>query len=115
MGGAACSLQLLLRFIQGCCAVAASKSNIARSILYFFLDQLLLNHSIFVLITRPFLSELFTTSPLRFPFLAYRGSSPDPPGISELCLQTAGVSIPALLAGQPRHPHCLCEAHVRAD
>lgn len=65
---AACSMHLLLRFVQGCCAITASNSNIARSILYSFLDQLLLNHSIFVLTTGSFLSELFTTLPSISPF-----------------------------------------------
>lgn len=82
--GAACLLHLLLCFIGGRCSIAAHKSNVARSKLYSFLDQLLMNHSIFVLITRPFLSELFTTLP-------FHGSSPGPLGVSQLCLQTAAV------------------------
>lgn len=60
-------LHLLLRLVGGCGAVSARKANIARSILYSFLDRLLLNHSIFVLITRSFLSVIFTTSPFHFP------------------------------------------------
>lgn len=111
VGRATCLLHLLLCFIGGCCSVAAHKSNIVRSKLYSFLDQLLMNHSVFVLITRPFLSELFTT-------LSLHGSSPDPLGVSQLCLQTTVVfrHCPVSQAGSASPPLSLaaCQSSLRA-